>query len=222
MSPRATAAGAATRQPRSRLSAAERRGQILDAAEELFRDGPYEAVSLEQIAERAGITRGLINHHFGTRRELYIEVVRRRLEVPVLPIPEYLQGATVRERLDASVGRWLDEVARGRETWLAAVGAAEIGDPEIAAIVEASREEGAMRAAEVMGFGPAEHLSPERLGMLRAWLALAEAAIVQWLDRGRLTRDQVRLLAVETGVRAAEGMIDELAALIGEFGPTDG
>ena len=115
MSPRAPAPARAER-PRSRLSAAERRGQILDAAEELFSDGPYEDVSLEQIAERAGITRGLINHHFGTRRELYIEVVRRRLEVPVLPIPEYVQGATVRERLDESIGRWLDEVARGRET----------------------------------------------------------------------------------------------------------
>jgi AcrR family transcriptional regulator len=213
-----SAPGAVRRAPRSRLSAAERRGQILDAAEQLFSDGPYEEVSLEQIAERAGITRGLINHHFGTRRELYIEVVRRRLEVPVLPIPEYVQGATVRERLDESIGGWLDEVERGRETWLAAVGAAEIGDPEIAAIVEASREQGAVRAAEVMGFGPAAELSPERLGMLRAWLALAEAAIVQWLEHRRLTREQVQLLAVETGARAAEGMIDELAALIGEQG----
>ena len=69
-----------------------------------------------------------------------------------------------------------------------------------------------------MGFGPAGELSPERLGMLRAWLALAEAAIVQWLEHRRLTREQVQLLAVETGARAAEGMIDELAALIGEQG----
>ena len=201
---------------RSRLSADERRAQILDAAEELFRDEAYEEVSLERIAERAGITRGLINHHFGTRRDLYVEVVRRQLNVPVLPIPEYRPGATVRDRLAQSVGAWLDQVDGAREPWLAAVRAADIGDPEIEVVVEASREQGAVRAAEVMGFGPAGDLTPERLGMLRAWLALAEAAIVQWLDHERLTREQVQLLVVETGARAAEGMIDELAALIGE------
>jgi len=201
---------------RSRLSADERRAQILDAAEELFRDEAYEEVSLERIAERAGITRGLINHHFGTRRDLYVEVVRRQLNVPVLPIPEYRPGATVRDRLAQSVAAWLDQVDGAREPWLAAVRAADIGDPEIEVVVEASREQGAVRAAEVMGFGPAGDLTPERLGMLRAWLALAEAAIVQWLDHERLTREQVQLLVVETGARAAEGMIDELAALIGE------
>ncbi len=206
-------------QPRARrLAPDERRAQILRAADEIFRAQPYDEVSLDRIADAAGITRGLINHHFGTKRELYVEVVRRLMRIPELPVPAYVQGATARSRLDESVGGWLDAIERNRDLYLAATTVAGTADPEIGAIVEEARETAARRLAEVVGLGPLDDLSPGRLGLLRAWEALAEGAIRQWLEYGRLSREQVHLLVVETAARASEGLLDELLAAIGERG----
>jgi AcrR family transcriptional regulator len=200
----------AARSRARRLAPDERRAQILRVADEIFRSQPYDEVSLDQIAEAAGITRGLISHHFGTKRELYVESVRRLMRVPALPVPEYVQGATARSRLDESVDAWLSAIERSRDLYLAATATPGMGDPEIAAIVEEMRDAAARRLAEVLGLGPVAELSPVRLGLLRSWEALAEGAIRQWLEYGRLTREQVRRLMVETASRAAEGLFEDL------------
>lgn len=199
-------------EPRRRLAPDERRAQILRVADEIFRSHPYGDVSLGQIADAAGITRGLIAHHFGTKRELYVEVVRRLMRVPALPLPEAGDGGSVRARLEASVDTWLTAIEGSRDLYLAATSTAGMGDPEIAAIVDEMRDAAAGRLAEVLRLGPAAELSPARLGLLRSWEALAEGAIRQWLEYGRLTRAQVQRLMVETGARAAEGLIEELEA----------
>ncbi len=203
--------------PRARrLAPDERRAQILRAADEIFRSHPYDEVSLDSIAEAAGITRGLINHHFGTKRELYVEVVRRLMRIPELPVPAFVQGATSRSRLDESIGGWLDAIERNRDLYLAAIAVTGSADPEIGAIVDDARETAAQRLAEVIGLGPSDDLSPEQLGLLRTWEALAEGAVRQWLEYDRLSRDQVHVLMVETAARASEGLLDELLAVIGE------
>ena len=205
-----------TARPRARrLAPDERRAQILRAADEIFRAHPYDEVSLDSIAEAAGITRGLINHHFGTKRELYVEVVRRLMRIPELPVPAFVQGATSRSRLDESIGGWLDAIERNRDLYLAAIAVTGSADPEIGAIVDDARETAALRLAEVIGLGPAPDLSPEQLGLLRTWEALAEGAVRQWLEYDRLSRDQVHVLMVETAARASEGLLDELLVVIG-------
>lgn len=216
MATSANTSGATKRKRAKRLAPSERRAQILAVATEIFRERPYGEVSLDDIAREAGIARGLINHHFGTKRDLYVEVVRRIMSVPELPVPEYVHGQTLRQRLDLAVGTWLDAIERNRDIWLDSVQTSGMGDPQIAEITEDARETAARRAAQIMGLGPVEQLSPERMGMLRAWEALAEASVRQWLEYGRLTRRQVHDLVVETAVRMAEGLIEEMAAVIGE------
>jgi len=50
---------------------------ILDAAEALFAEKGYEATSLQEICDRAGVTRGLPNYFFGSKEELYRSVLER-------------------------------------------------------------------------------------------------------------------------------------------------
>ncbi|MEA2495021.1 MAG: hypothetical protein QOJ29_2932, partial [Thermoleophilaceae bacterium] len=50
--------------PRTRLSAAERREQLLDVTKQLVGDKGFHDVSIEAIARRAGITRPVIYAHF--------------------------------------------------------------------------------------------------------------------------------------------------------------
>lgn len=206
------------RQRAKRMAPEARREQILQVATRIFRTRHYGDVSLDEIAESAGIARGLINHHFGTKRDLYVEVVRRFMQVPEMPVPDYVHGATLRDRMDQSVGAWLATIERNRDLWSDSVRGAGLGDPEVARITEEAREVGAVRSAQIMGLGPVDELTPERLGMLRAWGALSEGAIIQWLEYGRLTREQVHHLVVESGARLAEGLMDEFAEAIGEGG----
>lgn len=54
------------------------RERLLDVAEELFGEIGYEATSTRAIALRAGVTLGTVHYHFASKRQLYIEVFRRR------------------------------------------------------------------------------------------------------------------------------------------------
>src|SRR2546421_1143936 len=62
-------------QARERLTRAERKARILDAAARAFADEGYDRASIEQIAELAGITKPVIYHHFASKRDLYIALI---------------------------------------------------------------------------------------------------------------------------------------------------
>lgn len=62
---------------RRRLSADERRDQIVEAATEVFIQHGYQGTSLEDIAAHAGITRPLIYHYFRDKDALYLEILTR-------------------------------------------------------------------------------------------------------------------------------------------------
>ena len=117
--------------PYSRLDPAERRDQILDAANALFAERGYEEVSIDHIAREAGITRGLIHHYFGGRKEVYIALLERletireeELRPPV--------GRTARARVADSVSRWLDWTEANRTIYLAAMAPGEsVADPDV-------------------------------------------------------------------------------------------
>ncbi len=53
----------------------ESTARILAAAEELFAEHGFEAASINTIAERAGVSKANIFHHFSSKRELYLTVL---------------------------------------------------------------------------------------------------------------------------------------------------
>lgn len=55
--------------------------KILDAAEALFGERGFDAVSLRDITEAAGVTLALASYHFGTKDRLFEAVVGRRADV---------------------------------------------------------------------------------------------------------------------------------------------
>jgi AcrR family transcriptional regulator len=61
----------------TRMSAADRRDAVLDAALVEFADGGYAGTSTEDIARRAGISQPYLFRLFGTKKELYIASVTR-------------------------------------------------------------------------------------------------------------------------------------------------
>ncbi len=56
--------------PEQRLDARDRRERLLNAAASLVRSGPIEAVTMEAVAEQAGVSRTLVYKHFSNRSAL--------------------------------------------------------------------------------------------------------------------------------------------------------
>ncbi len=186
----------ATTAPRwQRLEHDERREQILACAQRLFSERPAQTVSMTELGRAAGVTRGLLNHYFGTKRELELEVVRRMVHVPDAPAPAELADRELRDVIAEDVEHWLTMVHRNHETWFAARGAS--GDPEIQAIIDEAREQAAARIVALIHAHDPE-ARPRRLQpLIRAFGGLAEEATHEWLLRKRLTREQTQVFLTE-------------------------
>ena len=179
---------------RTRLEHDERRAQILAAARVLFSERPFSSVSTTEIAQAAGIARGLLNHYFGTKRDLYLEVVRDLVRMPSF-VPEHDPGDDPRQVWERSVDRWLDFIAANREMWLVAIGAGETGqEGSLHAILDQARERTA--AVVLTALGLDDDVPDELRAMVRAYGALAEEVTREWLVRKRLSREQARILLV--------------------------
>lgn len=83
---------------------------ILDAARRLFIEKQYADVSLREIAETAGVTKGALYHHFATKEELYIATIYRCLnevkETTEASL-EKSQGESCRRRIFISLSNFL-------------------------------------------------------------------------------------------------------------------
>jgi AcrR family transcriptional regulator len=181
-----------------RLDHDERRRQILICAKRLFSERSYASVSTTEIAAEAGVARGLLNHYFGTKRELYLEVVRSMVRVPANPVPLQAPGRGIEAIIDESVERWLTMLERNRSMWLGAIGARGLGrDPELEQILDDAREQAADRLIEALQTYEAATAPPHLRAAIRAYSGFAEAASIEWLQRGRLSREQIHTLLVQ-------------------------
>jgi AcrR family transcriptional regulator len=181
-----------------RLEHDERRDQILTCARSLFSGRPYAAVSTTEIAREAGVARGLLNHYFGTKRELYLEVVRTLVRMPSNPVPLQSAGRGVEVVISEGVERWLEMLRRNRGTWLAAIGAQRLGhDPEVEAILDHAREQAVDRLVEAIYPYEGTEAPPALRAVIRCYAGFAEAASLEWLVRERLSREQVQELLVQ-------------------------
>ncbi|WP_306364227.1 TetR/AcrR family transcriptional regulator [Nocardia sp. CC227C] len=191
-----TAEGADAPSRRRRLEPDERRAQILACAIDMFGERPYAAVSTAELAQRAGVARGLINHYFGNKRDLYLAVVRRMV---TLPRPEAMTvpTGTMRERVDASVAWLLDTIGEHGHTWVKVTGHEGIGDdPEVQRILDEADTAAADRVVRMMGLEESLH-SDELRALVRCYGGLVKAAGREWIVRGSLTRQQVHSLLAD-------------------------
>ena len=182
---------------RTRLDPGVRREQILAAAREVFVADDYATASMEAVARRAGVTTGLVNHYFGTKRELYLAVVEdlaaRLPEIVDTDLPDL----PLQELVERNMARFLDAFERDHEVLSMLLGSeGGLGrDPEVAAIMARARERIVIR----MAYNHAgDEPSPELLLALRVFQGAAEAAADEWLRRGRATREEVQQLLTRT------------------------
>lgn len=199
----------------NRLEHDERRAQLVAAARRLFCERSYAAVSAEEIARSAGVARGLLHHYFGTKRNLYLEVVRDMVRRPVDPVAPPGPGRPLELVVGESVDRWLDLVARFRETWFASIAAEGFGrDPELEAIVSEGRAATVELIITTFGLEGSPN-GAELRSALRAYSGFAEVASREWLLDGSLTRAQTRALLAATLLCLVQDVVADVADAAG-------
>lgn len=197
---------------RSRLEPDERRAQILACATRLFGDRPYAAVSTTELASEAGVTRGLIHHYFGTKRGLYLEVVRAMVIVPDLFDAVPATGALA-TRVERSVDWFLDSVGTHRRTFVAVTGAEGVGgDPEVERILAEADDIAAQKVLDILGVGSGSAVHERERAVIRAYGSMVKGAVREWARDGALSRDDVRLLLVHSLLAIVEDVLPRVGA----------
>lgn len=64
---------------RRRMPPEVRRAELLDAALEVFTELGYERATLNDVADKVGVTKGALYHYFSSKEQLFVELVRSRL-----------------------------------------------------------------------------------------------------------------------------------------------
>jgi AcrR family transcriptional regulator len=84
-----------------RMTAKDRREQVLGAAMAVFARGGYEGTSTEDVARAAGVSQPYLFRIFSTKKALFIELVERGFARVSLAFDEAARGLTGKDALDA-------------------------------------------------------------------------------------------------------------------------
>ena len=161
-----------------RLSADDRRRQLIGIGLQLLVTTPIHQLSVDAVAERAGISRSLLFHYFPTKHDFYAAVVRAAAR-RMLRSSEAPAGAPG-DRLTALVAGIADFIERHRDPFLAIVRGAGGADPGIREIVDQARAGLAEQVLAELRATRAEADEPEPgdpallSAAVHGWLAYAE------------------------------------------------
>ena len=174
-----------------RLARADRREDLLDAAAWLIVQEGVETLSMETVADRAGVSRPLVYKHFGNRGDILVAVFRREAELLHAEMAEPVRAASTLEEayralVQTSFAAWVE-----RGPLFAALRSAGAFNPELRREREA-RDRRTVRffaslASEQYGIPPAE--AAAATAML---LTALESVMAQY--RARRTRAQAAML----------------------------
>lgn len=174
---------------RARLGVDERRNQLLELGLQLFSDHSYDELGVDDIARAAGISKGLLYHYFPSKRDYYVEVVRRAagqlLDRTGGGADQEVSVDALRRALDA----YLDFVDQHARSYVALVRGGIGSDPEVVQLLEGTRRTLTERIVSRIS---ADAPPPLLRLALRGWIGLVEAASLDWLDRREVPREQLR------------------------------
>ncbi|MER5662020.1 TetR/AcrR family transcriptional regulator [Streptomyces mirabilis] len=180
---------------RRRLSTEERREQLLSVGARLFSESPYDEVWIEQVAEIAGVSRGLLYHYFPTKRDFFAAVVERESE-RMLRLTAAVPGIPVREQLSAGLDTFLAYVEAHAHGFRAFHRADAAGDQAVRRVYQralAAQEQQILAALDAAPDVPGGiEDRPELRIAVRGWLAFTTAVCLEWLRGAELTREQLR------------------------------
>jgi AcrR family transcriptional regulator len=187
-----------TDHPPVRLPAARRRKQLLAVALEVFAERGFHPTSMNDLAEAAGVTKPVLYQHFGSKRELYLELlddVGSRLRDAIGKATS--EAAGPREQVARGFAAYFRFVADHQAAFQVLFGGGTRRDEEFATFARQVEENIADTIATLIDV---EGLEPgERRLLAHGIVGLAEGTSRHWIHSG------------------LPGKPEELAALVAEL-----
>ena len=176
-----------------RLGVEERRLQLLQLGVKIVATRRYEEPWLEEVARTADISKGLIYHYFDTKRGFYVEILRyiaqgltKNWSDTVTPL--IAAGASADDVTDAGLSTYLDYAQSYPTAFRTLVEAGGGIDPQVKQVESYLRDEIIRHVAHYYGREEIPELA--RAGV-KGWAAFAQQVSFEWLDEGKLQRDDV-------------------------------
>ncbi|MET8469497.1 TetR/AcrR family transcriptional regulator [Streptomyces sp. NPDC006422] len=166
-----------------RLGVEERRAQLLESALSLFAHRAPEDVSLDDVAEVAGVSRPLVYRYFpGGKQQLYEAALRSAADELEQCFAEPPEGPLT-ARLTRALDRYLAFVD-GHDTGFAALlqGGSVVETSRTTAIVDGVRRAAAEHILSHLG---QDSPGPRLRMTVRMWITAVEAASLIWLDEDK-------------------------------------
>ncbi len=175
--------------PRVRLSPDTRREQLLDLGVSLLATRSLDELSIDLLAEEAGISRGLLYHYFRNKQEFHRAVVRRATD-------DMLERTTPDPSLDAltrlttGLAAYLDYVESNFEPFMSLVRGAASGDRFLREIYEDARGVLTGRILDSIGELGLTRSAATRL-LIDGWAAMVEETVISWVQEPSVSKDQL-------------------------------
>lgn len=166
-----------------RLSRQERRSQLVGLGVRLLETTPFHALSLDDVAERAGVSRSLMFHYFPTKLDYLTAVVQSAAD-HVLSLTEVPAGATSGTGTGAEAGAGAAAgsasgsraivtalvrfIQRRRDNYVAVLRSGRSVDPALEKVVDHMHRTISLRILSSIGV---DDPAPLTLVLTRAWLA---------------------------------------------------
>jgi len=184
---------------RTRLAPAERRSQLIALGVEMLATRTLDELSVEDIAVKAGISRGLLFHYFASKQEFHVEVARAAA-AELIARTEPDPAAAPLDALRDGLAAFVDYVAENPDNYKSLVRGAASGDADMRAIFDATRARMAGRVIDNLGeLGLPLDASAELA--VHGWVAFVEECVIR----------SIEARASGTGEHTRDGLLDLLA-----------
>jgi AcrR family transcriptional regulator len=183
---------ASSPRPKARMTGTQRREQLIGIGRAVFAERGYEAASVEEIAERADVSKPLVYEHFGGKEGLYAVIVDREVRTLVDSILGALDATDhPREAVEGSALAFLTYIEEHREGFQILVRDAPVGTttgtlPSVLGEVAARAESILAKHFKARGYEP--KLAPL---YARALVGMVTLVGQWWLDSGKPKRADV-------------------------------
>jgi AcrR family transcriptional regulator len=191
----AASSGAQTDGRPTRLPRSARRKQLLAAAQDVFVAQGYHAAAMDDIAERAGVSKPVLYQHFPGKLELYLALLDKHCDEIVAKVQAAMAAtADNKERVRGAVTAYFDFVDHDSEAFRLVFESDLRNEPAVRERVE--RVERGCVAAITDTIISDTGVSKERAELLASGLVgAAETAAQFWLAGGRqVPKDEAEAL----------------------------
>lgn len=161
------------RPAKTRLTADDRRRQLVGIGLAKLTEKPLHQLSIDEVAVEAGISRGLLFHYFPTKTDFYravVEAAGRRVLRNTAPD----ETRTAEEQLRAMVTGFIEQVDRRRESYISFARGASGGDLIVVEVYDRMREEMTRRVMTSLS------LEDGVRNVVHAWWAYVEDHVIEW------------------------------------------